>query len=143
MKEKFLIFMMQFIGTPYIWGGSDPKKGIDCSGLVQVLLDFFKLDPKGDQTADALMKYFKANGHTIDHRAVEAELGDLVFYGAGDHATHVAMALDDENEIEAGGGGHLCTTAAYALSIGAKVRINRIDHRSDLLCIIRPTISWV
>lgn len=24
-----------FIGTPYVWGGEDPKTGFDCSGLVQ------------------------------------------------------------------------------------------------------------
>src|SRR5579862_5155899 len=26
---------LNFIGTPYVWGGNDPSRGIDCSGLVQ------------------------------------------------------------------------------------------------------------
>lgn len=28
---------MKFLGTPYVWGGADPRKGFDCSGLVQYL----------------------------------------------------------------------------------------------------------
>lgn len=26
---------LNFVGTPYVWGGNDPRSGIDCSGLVQ------------------------------------------------------------------------------------------------------------
>ncbi|HTQ11631.1 MAG TPA: C40 family peptidase [Fimbriimonadaceae bacterium] len=28
-------YALKFVGTPYVWGGTDPNKGIDCSGLVQ------------------------------------------------------------------------------------------------------------
>jgi cell wall-associated NlpC family hydrolase len=28
-------YAMQFLGTPYKWGGNDPTRGIDCSGLVK------------------------------------------------------------------------------------------------------------
>lgn len=28
-------YLKQFIGTPYVWGGNDLKKGVDCSGLIQ------------------------------------------------------------------------------------------------------------
>jgi cell wall-associated NlpC family hydrolase len=27
----------QFLGTPYLWGGADPRKGFDCSGFVQYI----------------------------------------------------------------------------------------------------------
>lgn len=28
-------YALNFIGTPYVWGGNDPNRGVDCSGLVQ------------------------------------------------------------------------------------------------------------
>ncbi|MFI5385207.1 MAG: NlpC/P60 family protein, partial [Fimbriimonadales bacterium] len=29
-------YALQFKGTPYVWGGEDPNRGIDCSALVQM-----------------------------------------------------------------------------------------------------------
>src|SRR3569832_552598 len=28
-------YSLQFQGTPYVWGGNDPQRGIDCSGFVK------------------------------------------------------------------------------------------------------------
>lgn len=28
-------YALNFIGTPYVWGGNDPNRGIDCSGFVK------------------------------------------------------------------------------------------------------------
>src|SRR5437879_1804882 len=33
--ERAVVLAAQQEGTPYVWGGGDPKTGFDCSGLVQ------------------------------------------------------------------------------------------------------------
>ncbi|MDY6077274.1 C40 family peptidase [Mobiluncus sp.] len=33
--EAFVEKVRSYIGVPYVWGGTDPAKGLDCSGLVQ------------------------------------------------------------------------------------------------------------
>lgn len=34
-------YALNFVGTPYEWGGNDPRTGIDCSGLVQQMFGAF------------------------------------------------------------------------------------------------------
>src|SRR6478735_5153197 len=34
----------KYLGLPYVWGGTDPTKGMDCSGLVQVVYRKFGIE---------------------------------------------------------------------------------------------------
>lgn len=34
-RGKVVRLAQQFQGTPYVWGGTDPDTGFDCSGFVQ------------------------------------------------------------------------------------------------------------
>ncbi len=34
----------KYLGLPYVWGGTDPQKGVDCSGLVQCVYKSFGYD---------------------------------------------------------------------------------------------------
>ena len=33
-REQIVNYAQQFIGNPYVWGGTDPRNGADCSGFV-------------------------------------------------------------------------------------------------------------
>ncbi len=33
--DQLIVNVQTVLGTPYVWGGDDPKAGFDCSGLVQ------------------------------------------------------------------------------------------------------------
>lgn len=37
-RERVGQLARQLLGTPYVWGGTDPDKGLDCSGFVQYVL---------------------------------------------------------------------------------------------------------
>jgi cell wall-associated NlpC family hydrolase len=141
-REQFLIHLMGYMRIPYVWGGDNPKVGLDCSGLAQFVLDYLKLDPPGDQTANDLMYHFLVHGKRVGINDADL-LGCLIFFGGSGRATHVAIALGNGLMIEAGGGGSKCTTPEIARQIGAEVRMAPITRRSDLLCIIRPDgLPW-
>ena len=135
--------MKSNLGKPYIWGGDDTIKGFDCSGLAQEVLASIGLDPKGDQTANALCEHFKhpANGVMhIDNGIVKGylEFGTLLFFGNTNRITHVAIAIDQTLMYEAGGGGSKTRTIEDAIAQNAYIRIRPIARRKDLIYAITP-----
>ena len=131
-KELFINAALQFLNTPYRWGGDDPS-GIDCSGLVQEMLAMIGLDPKGDQTADALYRHFRHFGNEGILGA-----GSLVFFGSEAKVTHVAIMLDEFTMLEAGGGGSRTKTTQDAWDQNAFVRLRPFNMRLDLVTVIQP-----
>lgn len=142
-REEFLIFCAGFVRLPYIWGGSKPKVGLDCSGLSQVLLAFLGLDPSGDQTAQNLKDELIARGGKIIP-VEEADLGDQVFFGPRDgKISHVATCLNNKQMIEAAGGGPWCTNIQVAMEHEAYTKISSIFRRNDRVCVVRPAnLEW-
>jgi cell wall-associated NlpC family hydrolase len=135
---KYLIdYGMSFVGRPYIWGGDDPMRGFDCSGLVQEILASAGLDPVGDQTAQALYDHFEKNGSFNVWGA-----GSLCFYGKdAKHITHIGFCIDQYRMIEAGGGGSKTLTEKDAIAQNAFVRIRPIKKRGDLVAVIKPNYA--
>lgn len=115
-------------------------EGYDCSGLVQDLLAMIGMDPKGDQTAQALFDYFKTRSDEGPR-----DLGTLVFYGPSPlKITHVGMMLDDQTMIEAGGGGSKTTTLQEAIRSNAFVRLRPFNYRPDIVGILNPKgLPWI
>lgn len=130
---------MQFVGTPYKWGGST-HDGIDCSGLVQEILMSVGMDPVGDQTAQALYDYFVTPAVKLRTRGP----GALCFYGKDQHSiTHVAFMVDEARIIEAGGGGSKTLSRADAERDMAFVRIRPFNRRKDLVDIVMPDYNEI
>lgn len=86
----------QYVGTPYVWGGTDLSKGVDCSGLVQQVFAKYGISlPR--TTYDQI-----GTGTAVDSSHLQA--GDLVFFssGAGGKTPdHVAIYAGNGKMLEA------------------------------------------
>lgn len=94
--SDILNFGEQYIGTPYSWGGTDLKTGVDCSGLVQQVYSHFGINlPR--TTYDQI-----GVGTAVDSSHLQA--GDLVFFSAGSGGKspdHVAIYMGNGQMLEA------------------------------------------
>lgn len=131
LKDVYL-YALEFYGKPYIWGGEGPI-GYDCSGFIQAVLRKFELDPKGDQTADGLYRYFLENGE-LNQKGI----GSLVFFGKLDRVVHLGFCIDPYIMIHAGGGSPNIRTVVEAKKAEAFIKIQPINYRQDIVAFIRP-----
>ncbi|MDE6017054.1 MAG: C40 family peptidase [Acetatifactor sp.] len=90
-------YACRFIGKPYIWGGTDPEKGADCSGFVRyVYAHFGTALPR--VSADQVTV-----GRPVDSIA-DAQAGDLIFWsndGTDSGVYHVAIYLGNNKIVHA------------------------------------------
>lgn len=147
-KEIFIHACLKWLHVPYKWGGDDPLKGADCSGLVQEFYMMLGLDPIGDQTAQAYYDHFK-NCSTIERAPIsqsDFKVGSLVFFGSSASSiTHIGMIICEKSKmmIEAGGGGSTTTDVEKAAQQNAFVKIRPYDRRKDLIGILTPKdLPW-
>lgn len=134
-----LSYTKSFVGMPYIWGGSHPCQGYDCSGFVQEILASVGFDPKGDQTAQTLFDHFEGIASGVIPIG-KPEAGAVLFFGSSPtKITHVSMAIDELHMIEAGGGGSTTLTIKDAVKQNAFIRVRPISNRKDLMACFLPT----
>jgi peptidoglycan DL-endopeptidase CwlO len=82
----------KYLGVPYVWGGTDPSRGLDCSGLVQLVYKKFGVElPR--------VSYQQARAGTAVDGLANARPGDILAFGSPVH--HVAIYIGDNKMIEA------------------------------------------
>lgn len=96
LRQRLVDFAMQYVGYSYVYGGSSPSVGFDCSGFVYYV--FGQFDYEVARTATG--QYAK-NGTGI----AKSELipGDLVFFSSngGYSTTHVGIYIGDNQFVHA------------------------------------------
>ncbi len=85
-------FAIQFVGNPYVWGGTSLTKGADCSGFVLSVFANYGIYLPHSSRAQANC------GTKIS--ASEAQPGDLFFYGSGS-ISHVAIYIGNGQIVHA------------------------------------------
>lgn len=90
--EQAVAIAKKYLGVKYRWGGTDPRTGLDCSGLTQLVYGQLGVNlPRvsGDQ----------ARAGTKVDTLSRAKQGDLVFFGSPVH--HVGIYLGDGMMLDA------------------------------------------
>lgn len=91
-RKALVNFALQFVGNPYVYGGTSLTNGADCSGFVMSVFKEFGYDlPRV-----AAAQYEASQKKDIS----QMETGDLVFYGAGG-INHVALYIGDGKVVHA------------------------------------------
>ena len=87
LRASMVAYAKQFLGNPYVWGGTSLTNGCDCSGFTMRIYEHFgyKIPRAGGQ---------RTFGKLIS--VSEAQPGDLVFYDG-----HVVMYIGDGKVIHA------------------------------------------
>ena len=86
-------YAKQFLGNPYVWGGTSLTKGADCSGFVKSVFANFGVSLPRTSREQA------NTGSKIS--ASDLQPGDLVFYAKGGRVNHVAIYIGGGQVIHA------------------------------------------
>ena len=93
-KRKAMIeFAKQFVGNPYVWGGTSLTNGADCSGFCQTIYSYFGYSIPRVAEDQAIY------GQQIP--IASARPGDLIFYARGGYVYHVSMYIGNGQVVQA------------------------------------------
>lgn len=99
--QQIANYALQFVGNPYVWGGTSLTNGADCSGFVKSVMSDCGISVAGRTSASQA-----GGGMAISESQLQA--GDLVFYARGGRVYHVAIYI---------GGGQVVHAASSSLGI--------------------------
>ncbi len=99
LREELVKSAHSFIGVPYLWGGSSPDTGFDCSGLTMTVYQLNGFDLPRSSKEQYESGIFVERNHLLK--------GDLVFFATSgdDKASHVGVYAGDDRFVHAPGKG--------------------------------------
>lgn len=112
VRVDLVEYAKQFLGNPYVWGGTSLTKGTDCSGFVMGVYKHFGITLSHSSRAQA------GEGTKISYSEIQP--GDLVFYAnSSGTINHVAIYI---------GGGRVIS----ASNPKSGIRINKYNYRTPV-----------
>lgn len=94
LRSKIVNYALQFVGNPYVWGGTSLTNGADCSGFTQSVLRNFGISvPRVSREQANTGKGIKSS---------DMRPGDLIFYtNSKGTINHVAMYIGNGQIVHA------------------------------------------
>lgn len=93
VRVSLVQYATQFVGNPYVWGGTSLTRGADCSGFVLSVFANYGISLPHSSVAQA--------GCGAKISSSEAQPGDLFFYGNGSRINHVAIYIGNGQVVHA------------------------------------------
>lgn len=93
VRVSMVQYAKQFVGNPYVWGGTSLTHGTDCSGFTMGIYSKYGVSLPHHAASQAQM------GTKVDFGS--AQPGDLVFYAKNGSINHVAMYIGNGQVIHA------------------------------------------
>ncbi|MFT4107434.1 MAG: SH3 domain-containing C40 family peptidase [Lacrimispora sp.] len=92
-RREIVDYALQFVGGRYVYGGVNPKTGVDCSGFTRYVLKSAGISLSHSSRAQS------GEGRTVSYE--QARPGDLVFYGRNGSINHVALYMGEGRVVHA------------------------------------------
>lgn len=93
-RSKLVNFALQYVGNPYVWGGTSLTKGVDCSGFTMRVMQQFGVS----------LPHYSGSQAKMGKAVTSANMrpGDLIFYaGSGGQVNHVAIYIGNGQVVHA------------------------------------------
>lgn len=111
-SNSIVAFAATYLGTPYVWGGTHPSPGFDCSGFTQYVFAHFGIHIS--RTTDGQIH----DGIAVSRSNLQP--GDLILFGTGGDPHHVGIYV--------GNGAYI-----HSPHTGDVVKISLLSSRSDFI----------
>lgn len=92
-RKEVVNYALQFVGNPYVYGGSSLTKGTDCSGFTMSVYKHFGVSLPHNSASQSKC------GKKVNVSDVQP--GDLIFYGSGSGISHVALYIGNGQVVHA------------------------------------------
>ncbi|MDD3746376.1 MAG: NlpC/P60 family protein [Anaerostipes sp.] len=87
-------YALQFVGNPYVWGGSSLTKGADCSGFTMAVYAHYGYSLPHSSISQ------RSSGRAVSSSSRQA--GDLICYNTIGGVGHVALYIGNNKVVHAG-----------------------------------------
>lgn len=94
LRSRIVNYALQFVGNPYVWGGTSLTRGTDCSGFTQSVLRNFGI------SIPRVSRDQARTGRAVNSSQMRP--GDLIFYtNSSGTINHVAMYIGNGQVVHA------------------------------------------